>query len=531
MAESKEPDAQQTMDDARKTVMTCETEIQSIKSALRSLTSSEEEQNTVRISALKIEGEHDPSSISIHLQLSSPIEERTITSLFDPLANTTEEISASVVSFQAVEVAQAFLGITLNERYTATTPLDLSDLLEFNAVEFLGKCKVSTVDVDLENVDKGTNVNGPSVDEAKDSGDTNEPSVDKGDELAANQTAESVAKDSDAADTEKDADKDAEESAVKKDVEQSVDKEQDSEKDADASAVKSNVDTTEVETSGESISSAEEKDEIAKVEILAEEETDTAESVKSADEVVETTEDETSAEIKTNAETEKDETEKVEISAEKEMDTAESVKSADEVVETTEVVTSAEIKTNADKEKDETAEVEISAEEKTDTIESVKPAEEVTTEKAPQVETEKTAANAAEDTKPKNTKTVVTFKLEYEPSSKDRQEKLYELLNASSRKKAQAIESLRKSAAAVTRARPKPTTMATADGSAVKAGFLNKKKPVAEPMFLKRWYDRFLGPQSMCRMLFPIAKNYIVFFGAVSLMHFKGHELALPAPV
>mmetsp|Transcript_18898 Transcript_18898/g.21745 ORF Transcript_18898/g.21745 Transcript_18898/m.21745 type:complete len:388 (+) Transcript_18898:41-1204(+) len=383
MAESKEPDAQQTMDDARKTVMTCETEIQSIKSALRSLTSSEEEQNTVRISALKIEGEHDPSSISIHLQLSSPIEERTITSLFDPLANTTEEISASVVSFQAVEVAQAFLGITLNERYTATTPLDLSDLLEFNAVEFLGKCKVSTVDVDLENVDKGTNVNGPSVDEAKDSGvDTNEPCVEKGDdELAANQTAEPVAKDSDAADTEKDADKDAEESAVKKDVEQSVDKEQDSEKDADASAVKKSVETTEVETSGESISSAEEKDEIAKVEILAEEETDTAESVKSADEVVETTEDETSAEIKTNAETEKDETEKVEISAEKEMDTAESVKSADEVVDTTEVVTSAEIKTNADKEKDETAKLEISAEKETDTAESVKSADEVTTEK------------------------------------------------------------------------------------------------------------------------------------------------------
>ena len=60
-----------------------------------------------------------------------------------------------MVTFQAVEVAQAFLGITLNEQYTATTPLDLSDLLEFNAVEFLGKCKVRTVDVDLENMDKG----------------------------------------------------------------------------------------------------------------------------------------------------------------------------------------------------------------------------------------------------------------------------------------------------------------------------------------------------------------------------------------
>jgi hypothetical protein len=29
----------------------------------------------------------------------------------------------------------------------------------------------------------------------------------------------------------------------------------------------------------------------------------------------------------------------------------------------------------------------------------------------------------------------------------------------------------------------------------------------------------------------PIAKNYVIFFGVMALFHFKGQELALPAPV
>ena len=44
-------------------------------------------------------------------------------------------------------------------------------------------------------------------------------------------------------------------------------------------------------------------------------------------------------------------------------------------------------------------------------------------------------------------------------------------------------------------------------------------------------YQRAIGPNSIARKLFPLAKNYIIFFGAVTLMHFRGQEVALPPPI
>jgi hypothetical protein len=44
-------------------------------------------------------------------------------------------------------------------------------------------------------------------------------------------------------------------------------------------------------------------------------------------------------------------------------------------------------------------------------------------------------------------------------------------------------------------------------------------------------YERAFGPQSFLRQKLPAAKNYIIFFGAIVLFHFKGQELALPPPV
>ena len=57
---------------------------------------------------------------------------------------------------------------------------------------------------------------------------------------------------------------------------------------------------------------------------------------------------------------------------------------------------------------------------------------------------------------------------------------------------------------------------------------MSKKK---EYGFLLRLYQRTIGPNSIARILFPLAKNYIIFFGAVTLMHFRGQELALPPPI
>lgn len=122
----------------------------------------------------------------------------------------------------------------------------------------------------------------------------------------------------------------------------------------------------------------------------------------------------------------------------------------------------------------------------------------------------------------------VTLRIIYKPSTKDLREELYDLLNKASQKKAAAITNLRKSAANVSRSAPPSKTKSKSP--AVKAGFLNKKKK--EPSKIQAWYQKWLGPQSMLRAsIIPISKNYVIFFGTIALCHWKGHELALPAPV
>ena len=63
---------------------------------------------------------------------------------------------------------------------------------------------------------------------------------------------------------------------------------------------------------------------------------------------------------------------------------------------------------------------------------------------------------------------------------------------------------------------------------------LTKKKEMAkkkEDGFRLILYQRTIGPKYIARKLFPLAKNYTIFFGAVTLMHFRGQELALPPPI
>ena len=126
----------------------------------------------------------------------------------------------------------------------------------------------------------------------------------------------------------------------------------------------------------------------------------------------------------------------------------------------------------------------------------------------------------------------VTLKIEFEPSKKDQKDGLYDLLNRASKRKAAAIDKLRKSAAAVSRlsAQESPSKGSDqASSRAVKPGFLNKEKK--EAGFFKRLYERTVGPNSLFMMLAPVAKNYVIFFGTVVFMHFQGQQLALPPPV
>ena len=63
---------------------------------------------------------------------------------------------------------------------------------------------------------------------------------------------------------------------------------------------------------------------------------------------------------------------------------------------------------------------------------------------------------------------------------------------------------------------------------------LTKKKEMAkkkEDVFRLILYERTIGTNSNARKLLPLAKNYIIFIGAVTLMHLRGQELALPPPI
>jgi len=130
---------------------------------------------------------------------------------------------------------------------------------------------------------------------------------------------------------------------------------------------------------------------------------------------------------------------------------------------------------------------------------------------------------------------VVTIKMEYTASMKDKKEKLYDLLNEASKRKAEAIDDLRKSAATLSRIKSENNGgKDSSNTTVIKSGFLGKKSKVTtekETMFLVRCYQKYFGASSIFQRVFPIAKNYLLFFGGVAIMHFYGQNLALPPPV
>ena len=133
----------------------------------------------------------------------------------------------------------------------------------------------------------------------------------------------------------------------------------------------------------------------------------------------------------------------------------------------------------------------------------------------------------------------VTLKLEYQPAEKDKRDLLFEKLASANEKKTAAIEVLREltQVAAKYKTTTKEESKKGGDVSKplIKPGFLNKEKPKPEDTnFLKKvtlWYERNLGPASIVGQLVPMAKNYVLFFGFIAIAHYRGHSIALPAPV
>ncbi len=129
---------------------------------------------------------------------------------------------------------------------------------------------------------------------------------------------------------------------------------------------------------------------------------------------------------------------------------------------------------------------------------------------------------------------ILHLKIEYNASVNDQKLILSEKYNAAVARQAVAVEKLRKIAISARRAQIAAAASSGAsenNNPAVKPGFLDKKPKKKEPMFIVRWYEKTIGPKSLLRQVYPIAKNYVLFFAGVVLMHYQGHQLALPPPV
>eukprot|EP00569_Conticribra_weissflogii_P007489 CAMPEP_0171345150 /NCGR_PEP_ID=MMETSP0878-20121228/20911_1 /TAXON_ID=67004 /ORGANISM="Thalassiosira weissflogii, Strain CCMP1336" /LENGTH=424 /DNA_ID=CAMNT_0011848495 /DNA_START=111 /DNA_END=1385 /DNA_ORIENTATION=+ len=110
---SEEKEARDSMEASRIEVMEAEQEIQSIKNSLKSLAMSTggATMNSLRVSVHKVTSSGDsnevkPTKFKIHL--SSPIEERVITKLYDPLDPTVE---GSFAEFSQIEAANALVTV------------------------------------------------------------------------------------------------------------------------------------------------------------------------------------------------------------------------------------------------------------------------------------------------------------------------------------------------------------------------------------------------------------------------------------
>jgi len=122
---------------ARTAVMECEQEIQAIKASLRKLSTSESDSpNSLEIFLLKVEGISDSSSLRVNVQLSSPIEDATLTEIYDPSNSETSEGTKAI--FQGVVTAVSTLTVSVSANETnigRSTSHDLAPLCVVNAAD------------------------------------------------------------------------------------------------------------------------------------------------------------------------------------------------------------------------------------------------------------------------------------------------------------------------------------------------------------------------------------------------------------
>lgn len=143
-----------------------EKEIASIKATVRLLGSSDgvgadrTDSNSLSVVLLKVEGLPEGAKPSLKLELSSPVEEATITEIFDPLVQDVPETMKA--TFRGVETGLATLTVTAKDvdiPLGSSSPLDLSLLTNFDAMTSKKEYESeSTLDIRAESKSEGESV-------------------------------------------------------------------------------------------------------------------------------------------------------------------------------------------------------------------------------------------------------------------------------------------------------------------------------------------------------------------------------------
>jgi len=497
---SSEKSAQAELEAARAEVMAVEKEVVKIKAALRAIPSatskpnppsggesaneenendgdSDSDENSLKVYATKITGLPDNCKPKIHLQLSSPIESQILTSIFDPIDTDKE---GSVAIFRGVETEVATLEFTVKDSNVEEN----DDGMDNSYIGTLGTSAAHPV-IPLCEIDfLGGGIK-------KKVTDLSIAIVNNNDTSSSVSTKFSESKE----------EEEKEETSTKEENEKEPT-------------------TPEV---------VEEKEEAVEEKEIVEDEKETV--VEEKDKVAEEMED-------VNNENDEMATKVDDVETDDKTDedgngTNETTPKSDVVVESDDDHFEDAVSKDS---KDEVVELDEKSEESDGVV--VPAASEVAEE-----EKEESKLQPSTATSPATTTTIllptcsVDIRVEFNPSLRDGKDALCDLLNKASRKKAKAIDRLRKAATAMNQAKSSAntsSTMVTKPG-AVRAGFLNRPTNASsakkEPMALVRWYRRVLGPQSLLRVVFPVAKNYLLFFGGIFAMHYQGYQLALPPPV
>lgn len=446
----------------------------------------------------QVTGLPEAAKTVINVQLSSPIEEQSITKLFDPL-NPTEE--GSIINFKGVDTSVATIVVKVSDADIALGSSAVHDVKPLSEIDVLGGVtkKVSVLHIAIVPNDENGDYSPAAVD-----------AEEKTNEDAEEETTEQETKDVEIVPDDESGDSSP---AV---VDAEEEKNEDEEEETKEQETSDEIEITETDDEFQDAKSEEEESKTPEEENVAENNTSDAKAAGGDSEAIEegnegdvdTGDAEENADAdgaNSASENDADDSGNAVESDAKDEEAKSSEDNAPEAVEET-------FEDNTAETVEETLEVAAESSEET-----------TTTEEAP-------AESKAEPSVLVPT-CVVQMRVEFNSSIKDQKDELYDLLNKASKRKALAVDKLRKSAAALNRSKPaEQAALVKKDGKVVKAGFLNKQ-PVKKDMFLVRWYNKTLGPNSFARNAFPIAKNYILFFGGVALMHFQGQQLALPPPV